>query len=292
METIFSAVVFLAVVFLMLGIVFRKEERLKKSEQTVIGEIPQPVNPHSGLGMFVQAFRKLLGPFYPNENMIQNIESKLRYANFRKFSGEEFIVGRFILILIGMLAGLLAPTLLEGVMYGILGGVIGYLLPIWWMNRSIQKRKKEAKKYLRFSELLLAALLQRGADFRSAMKEVSLNTPGEFGMVLKHVHYQLSSNQMGFADAIRLLTEEYDFSEMDEFVTTILHAHRYGKSIADSLIRHIEDMDYKTELEIDEMSKTMSTRMLMVILFGILAPSFVFGFAFGIISLTNLIQTL
>ncbi len=118
----------------------------------------------------------------------------------------------------------------------------GYMLPEFWLQGKVKKRKDEIIRELPDVVDLLALCVNAGLDFMLAMKWViEKSRPSalieELNLVMQEINVGKPRRE-----ALRDLAKKYELPDLSTFSRTLIQADRMGTSIGDALNILSEDM--------------------------------------------------
>ncbi len=188
---------------------------------------------------------------------------KLEQANVN-LTGGEWLTIWLLIAGISTVLGLLFSGNLVGA-----GGVgaLGAMLPHLWLNRRIEKRKRQFQDQLVDVLRLLTNALQAGHGLLQAMKVVGEEMPSpsreEFARVVMEVGLGYS-----LVDALRHLVQRVENDDLEMVVTAIEINSEVGGSLSDILTSVSETIEDRVRLKGEINSLTAQQRMSAYLISG------------------------
>ena len=124
---------------------------------------------------------------------------------------------------------------LEGYIYPLIGGVLGFFMPLLSVHDVRKKREKELVRALPVYLDFLTMATQAGLNITGAVMQAVDKGP-ESPMKVEFRKY-LRDLRAGMArdEALRMMAERLDLSEINAFVSAVIQAERTGASVGNTL---------------------------------------------------------
>ena len=160
------------------------------------------------------------------------IKNRLDASHIKLTSAEFFNLKILLMLLLSGLSFFFIAKLDPLVILGALA--IGYILPEFWLNRKISKRKYAIARLLPETVDLLGLCVEAGLDFTTSMKWVIEKVPTnpmieELSFVLEEIKWGKSRTQ-----ALRDMAKRLNIPEISSFVQTLVQAERMGSPVAEA----------------------------------------------------------
>ncbi|MCI5211064.1 MAG: type II secretion system F family protein, partial [Candidatus Electrothrix sp. ATG2] len=154
-------------------------------------------------------------------------------------------------------------------------GISGYLFPVFWIGLLARSRKKELNRTFPDAMDLLMVCVEAGMGIDSAVRRVSqeihITSPAlaeEFKILSLELKTGKSRN-----DCLKNLAERTDLSDVNNLVSLLVQAERYGTGVANALRTHAEEMRQKRFSRLEALAAMLPVKIIVpVILF--IFPSF------------------
>ncbi len=189
--------------------------------------------------------------------------------------------GRLTLLTLGSLLGSGVAYYLERNVYGSVSAGIGtgltlLLLSLFLLHRSQRKRSRRLRRELPNALEILAALMQGGLGFESALghllREADTRHPLYFE--LRTMYEALRRGRMR-SEAFRIFATRCDTLETSDLAVGLVQADLSGGSMADVLHHHAQAIFREVEAEIRQQAERLPVRMFFPMLFTIFPAMFV-----------------
>lgn len=175
-------------------------------------------------------------------------------------------------LLVGSLFGLDFSTTL---LLGLSAAMAGYLLPTYWLNRTIKRRALSLRRGLPDTLDLLVVCTEAGLGLSAAIQRVARDleiSQPDLSEELKMFGMQTRAG-MDTRTALRDLEDRSGVEDIRGLVTSLIQSMRFGTSIAGSLRIYASELRDKRTQEAEEKAAKVSTKMLFPLVFCVL-PSF------------------
>ena len=204
---------------------FSKGTKLRLPQETA----PQKrIRLHSSLSLIFPFSAMLLEKL----KLDVKIKNRLDASHIKLTSAEFFNLKILLMLLLSGLSFFFIAKLDPLVIFGALA--VGYILPEFWLNRKISKRKYAIARLLPETVDLLGLCVEAGLDFTTSMKWVIEKVPTnpmieELSFVLEEIKWGKSRTQ-----ALRDMAKRLNIPEISSFVQTLVQAERMGSPVAEA----------------------------------------------------------
>ena len=141
--------------------------------------------------------------------------------------------------------------------------VASFLLPMFWMRRRVNKRKLEFEKAFPNAMDLLVVCVEAGMGFDAAIARVSqemdISSPllaGEFKILSLELRTGKSRN-----DCMANLAKRINLPDVDNLVSLLVQAEKFGTGIAHPLRIHAEEMREKRYNKMEELAAKLPVKL-------------------------------
>lgn len=267
----------IAVMLVVLGVSDPLRRRLRHLEAsaatgTAAGE--------AGLGQWLGPMGERLVP--TEEEARSRIARELRRAGKRSSAAVNIFFGiRLLLTVVPplLLLILVVPFVRLDPVISILlvvsAALAGYLLPRFWLERTIKRRTKLVSRGLPDALDLLVVCSEAGLGLGAAIQRVARDLEISHPELAEELHLFGLQTRAGMDNkaALRDLEERTGVDDIRGLVTTLLQSMRFGTSIATTLRLYAVELRDKRTQEAEELAAKVSTKMLFPLIFCVF-PSF------------------
>ena len=184
----------------------------------------------------------------------------------------EYLIGlQVALPAIALIA--LLPLVLAGLdVFFLIPPVVAlYLAPRAWLNSLARKRAAAIEKDLPDFCVTFSTVLRAGADFLTAITEVSVNMKGELGK-----EFLKSVDNMAVGDsrskALGDMAARCGVADLNELVRKIDQSQRYGAPLADAVKLHVDQIMARRRHLTQKKAGELTIKLLPVIMLFCLLP--------------------
>ena len=278
LATIIAAVVFLAIMLIIAGIVSPRaaddvDARLMQYGRPMTLEeieLSQPFGERIVVPM-LDASARFVSRFTP-QRTLENTRHNLELAgNPNNWSATEFIGVRG---LSGLLLGALtfAVTMLANVgvgqqlLFTVGMALLGFFLPVVWLGSRIRRRQDEIVRTLPDALDLLTISVEAGLPFDGAMQRVAEKWDNELSRAFQRM---LTEMRVGKSrrEALRDMSDRMEVPDVTSFVAALIQADQLGISIAKVLRIQSEQMRIKRRQRAEEKAQQAPIKMLLPMTF-------------------------
>ncbi|PXX97380.1 type II secretion system F family protein [Halomonas sp. LBP4] len=234
----------------------------------------------SGLGQWLGPMGERLVP--TEEEARSRIARELRRAGKRSpgavnlFFGVRLlctVVPPLLLLILVVPFVRLEPAV--SIMLVVSSAIAGYLLPRYWLERTIKRRSLLLRRGLPDALDLLVVCSEAGLGLGAAIQRVARDLEVSHPELAEELHLFGLQTRAGMDNkaALRDLEERTGVDDIRGLVTTLLQSMRFGTSIAMTLRIYAVELRDKRTQEAEEKAAKVSTKMLFPLVFCIF-PSF------------------
>lgn len=185
----------------------------------------------------------------------------------------EYFAGlQYALPLVSMIV--LLPLVLLGVLHILLLIIITLILlvaPRMWLNSKAKNRVADIEKELPDFCTAYAAVLEAGADWRTAIREVCYSMKGELSAEFtKTMNYIDTGKRPG--DALADMAYRCGIPDLTDLIRKIDQSRRYGTKLAEVVRSHAEKIMTRRKHEGTKKAGELTIKLLPIILFFCLLP--------------------
>jgi Flp pilus assembly protein TadB len=284
----YGLLVFLALSFFSLWVVFRKSEKIEAFYEKVIGQELSREDIRGGKGkvrLFIRIMINLL-PFSPSEEYLGYWKRKLMQAGYPDGwqSGMEFFILRLFHAGIGLL---LASFSGHGFQDYLVLGSLGFYFPAAVIRAKILHRRKRAKPSFRKMLKLLEVNLEQGTDLKESIQIASKAIESPLCEVFQSANRRMEEDEMA---AFAWLSDQFDFPELKKFCILVSIAQANGTPILEVVREMIKNMDERVQNDIDAAIGSAKLKITFSMIFLTVLPfSFAVLFVMGI-TLVNMFK--
>jgi len=156
-------------------------------------------------------------------------------------------------------------------------GCLGYYLPLLWLRFIARARKKELNRSFPDALDLLMVCIEAGLGIDAAIRRVALEihiTSPELGKELKILSLELKTG-MSRNRCLRNLARRTDLPEIDNLVSLLIQAEKYGTGVANALRIHAEEMRQRRYSKLEEMAAKLPVKLVLPLILFIFPALFV-----------------
>lgn len=226
----------------------------------------------------------------PSATEAKKLQKKLMHAGFR--SAESVIIYRgiqlasmagFPLLVAGVCA-LTARPLDSALLYIIAAFIVGFILPRFFLNRTIRKRQRLIRWGLADALDLMVVSVEAGLGLNAAMVKVA----SELRDVHHHVatEFELANLEIRVGrerdEALRNLAERTGVDDMKSFIAMLIQTDKFGTSIAKGLRTFSDGLRTKRRQRAEQEAQKAAVKLLFplacflfpTLFIAILGPAF------------------
>ncbi len=241
---IIGALVFLAVISLVLGLARRSPSMMEARIQDFRTRAVETVEGEANLGVpfadrvlmpGIEALAKAATSVLP-ARVLANIEKQLRIAD-NPMSLNTYVV--FWMTSVSFMSGLVLAAVV--VVWGTIGlqqavavlvfGVIGWMVPGTWLRGRVKVRQKKVLRALPDGLDLVTTCVEAGLGLDAALARVSQKSTGPLADELSRMLREVAMGKMR-REALSEMAERLGVDELTSFVNAIIQAEQLGVGIA------------------------------------------------------------
>lgn len=265
-----------ALMFVVMGVSDPLRRRLRSLEANAGGAAAG----EAGVSQWLGPMGERLVP--TEEEARSRIARELRRAGKRSPGAVNVFFGvRLLLTVVPplLLLALVIPFVrlepIVSVMLVACAAIAGYLLPRFWLERTIKRRTRLLRRGLPDALDLLVVCTEAGLGLGAAIQRVAGDLEISHPELADELHLFGLQTRAGLdsKDALRDLEERTGVEDIRGLVTTLLQSMRFGTSIAMTLRLFAVELRDKRTQEAEEKAAKVSTKMLFPLVFCVF-PSF------------------
>jgi len=144
--------------------------------------------------------------------------------------------------------------------------------PRMWLNSKAKNRAAVIEKELPDFCTAFAAVLEAGADWRTAIKEVCYSTKGELSAEFTKTMNSIEIGGERPGDALAGMAYRCGIPDLTDFIRKIDQSRRYGTPLAEIVKNHAEKIMTRRKYEGTKKAGELTIKLLPIILFFCLLP--------------------
>ncbi|WP_031516981.1 type II secretion system F family protein [Desulfofalx alkaliphila] len=161
---------------------------------------------------------------------------------------------------------------LVDIFWPLLVGIILYFIPRVWLNNKARQRVESINRDIPAFCVSFAAVLESGADFYTAITEVSNSMKdSELAKEFSRAIDEMSLGKRR-SDALADIAIRCSIPDLTDLVRRMDQAERYGTSMADAIKDHAQRIMIRRKNDAAEKAGRLTIRLLPIILIFILGP--------------------
>lgn len=164
---------------------------------------------------------------------------------------------------------------------------IGYFLPVLWLRIRARSRKKELDRTFPDAIDLLMVCVEAGmgldSAFRRVGQEIHVTSP-ELAKEFKILSLELKTGKSRNS-CLKNLAQRTDLPDIDNLVSLLIQADKYGTGVAHALRVHAEDMRQKRYSRLEEAAAKLPVKLVFPLVFFIFPALFLVILGPGVIRL-------
>lgn len=154
---------------------------------------------------------------------------------------------------------------------------IGYILPLIWLRIVAAKRKKELNRTFPDAMDLLMVCVEAGMGIDSAIRRVSQEihtTSPELGKEMKILSLELKTGRSRNS-CLKNLARRADLPDVENLVSLLIQADKYGTGVTQALKIHAEEMRQKRYSKLEELAAKLPVKLTIPMILFIFPAFFV-----------------
>lgn len=166
-----------------------------------------------------------------------------------------------------------------------LSSMIGYLLPVFWLKIRARSRRKELDRTFPDAIDLLMVCVEAGMGLDSAIRRVAQEihvTSPELAKEFKILSLELKTGKSRNT-CLKNLALRTNLQDIDNLVSLLIQADKYGTGVSQALRVHAEDMRQKRYSRLEEMAAKLPVKLVIPLIFFIFPALFVVILGPGVI---------
>ena len=226
----------------------------------------------------VKGVLHLLGRFAPVRGL-STVDQQLLYAGSPGgMTALDFYGVRLLVALamggLGFWMGSMRSGLSQAVMLAPLMGAVGFFLPVLWLSRRREQRKKEIAKALPNALDMLTIGVEAGLAFESAMMRVAQHWDNALTRELRRAVLEMRVGTPRDA-ALQHMADRVEVPELRTFVAVLVQSSQLGVGIASVLHSQAAIMREKRRQRAEELARQAAVKMAIPLVLLIFPAMFV-----------------
>jgi tight adherence protein C len=162
----------------------------------------------------------------------------------------------------------------QALMYSAIGFILGYMLPVMWLGRQINERKRSITKSLPDALDLLTISVEAGLAFDLALQRVTQKWDDALSTEFKRV---LSDIRLGKSrrEALKEMATRTGVEDVQTFTAAVIQADQLGVSLSKILRLQADQMRIRRRQRAEELAQQAPIKMLFPMVFLIFPALFV-----------------
>lgn len=156
-------------------------------------------------------------------------------------------------------------------------GYLGYVLPVFWLRVIAYYRKKELNKTFPDAMDLLMVCVEAGMGIDAAIRRVSQEihiTSPELAKEFKILSLELKTGRSRNS-CLKNLAQRAGLPDVDNLVSLLIQADKYGTGVANALRIHAEEMRQKRYSRLEELAAKLPVKLTVPLVLLIFPAFFV-----------------
>ncbi len=156
-------------------------------------------------------------------------------------------------------------------------GCIGYFLPVFWLKLVAHFRKKELNRTFPDAMDLLMVCVEAGMGIDSAIRRVSQEiyiTSPELAKEFRILSLELKTGRSRNS-CLKNLAQRADLPDVNNLVSLLIQADKYGTGVANALKIHAEEMRQKRYSRLEELAAKLPVKLVVPLTLFIFPAFFV-----------------
>ncbi|MPZ50176.1 MAG: type II secretion system F family protein [Dehalococcoidia bacterium] len=280
------ALIFAAIVFLVLGMSWQQDSTMSMRLATLRGERPaadfRAATPRESIGArLVAPMAASMGgkvqAFLPTR-WIDGIEKNLIQAG-QPVTLTGFLFASLLVLGLTLTMGFTLATASGGLtgmgllLFGVLGA-FGVVMPKVWLSKRVKYRQKIILKSLPDAFDLITTCVEAGMGLEAALAKVAEKVEGPFGEELAICLREVSLGKLR-RDALKELAERTGVPDLSAFINAVVQAETMGTSIATVLRVQAEQMRTKRRQRAEQQAYQAPVKMIFPLVLCIFPTLFI-----------------
>lgn len=219
-----------------------------------------------------------LGKMAPKQNLEATQKMLIQAGEPGKLSAIDFLGLRLLVMaFIGgfiLLAGLRSQALMIALRNTLIAGVVGFILPGYWLQSKVSRRRKAISRALPDALDMLTIGVEAGLAFESALMRVSEKWHNplteEFRRTVSEMRVGTSREA-----ALERMAERCNVPELNTFVAILVQSSQLGVSISQVLHNQAAEMRVKRRQRAEELARQASVKIIIPLAFCIFPALFI-----------------
>jgi tight adherence protein C len=161
------------------------------------------------------------------------------------------------------------------VLFAVIAGAIGYYIPVLWLGRKIDARRREIRNGLPDATDLLIVCLEAGSGIDQAIARVGEELQIAYPALARELEMIGSETRAGKAriEAFKNFAERTKVDDVRSLVAMLVQTDRFGTSLGQALRTHADTSRTKRRQRAEERAAKLSVKLLFPLVFC-LFPAF------------------
>jgi tight adherence protein C len=159
----------------------------------------------------------------------------------------------------------------------LIAAVIAYFLPVLWLKLIARSRRKELDRTFPDAMDLMMVCVEAGLGIDSAIRRVSEEiyiTSPELAKEFKILSLELKTGRSR-NDCLKNLARRTDLPDVNNLVSLLIQADKYGTGVANALKVHSEEMRQKRYSRLEELAAKLPVKLVVPLILFIFPAFFV-----------------
>ncbi|MGE0814454.1 MAG: type II secretion system F family protein [Vicinamibacterales bacterium] len=159
---------------------------------------------------------------------------------------------------------------------GVVGGAIGYYLPVLWLGRKIDDRRREIRNGLPDAIDLLIVCLEAGSGIDQALARVADELQIAYPSLARELELIGSETRAGKPrmEAFKNFAERTKVDDVRTLVAMLVQTDRFGTSLGQALRTHADTSRTKRRQRAEERAAKLSVKLLFPLVFFLFPATF------------------
>ncbi|MEZ5292664.1 MAG: type II secretion system F family protein [Vicinamibacterales bacterium] len=159
---------------------------------------------------------------------------------------------------------------------GVVGGAIGYYLPVLWLGRKIDDRRREIRNGLPDAIDLLIVCLEAGSGIDQALARVADELQIAYPALARELELIGSETRAGKPrmEAFKNFAERTKVDDVRSLVAMLVQTDRFGTSLGQALRTHADTSRTKRRQRAEERAAKLSVKLLFPLVFCLFPATF------------------
>lgn len=250
----------------------------RRLSEVVAGTAPSAAPPResvvtAGPSHLARRVRSFVPKSPQNMNHIQRMMASAGYHG--DWPAIAFAAVQVALPVVAFLTVLAAVGDGSGVLFGVIAGAIAYYVPVLWLGRQIDARRREIRNGLPDATDLLIVCLEAGSGIDQAIARVAEELEIAYPELARELELIGSETRAGKAriEAFKNFAERTKVDDVRSLVAMLVQTDRFGTSLGQALRTHADSSRTKRRQRAEERAAKLGVKLLFPLVFC-LFPAF------------------